>query len=306
VTNSLHYMTSEYEDLHLNPEYEGLIYLADSEYNPPILRPHKHRELEVNLVVRGSVTYVMGTKRYSFDAGMLLWLFPGQRHQLVKRSKEARLFVAVFKPNLVEEACQGERYEWLKNPQIGESEALSTRLGAQAFRSIREAMDGLAEEALDVATLNREAGFGINPNFRFQHQDPDWLNAGLRQLLLLCWRSQGEFKARREEVQMHPAVRKALDLLENEDGETMNREDLASACGISSAYLTRIFHKQVGVTIGQYRNSMKLGRFWRAFHGSSQAGLAEASYTAGFGSYSQFYRVFKDAYGTGPRKLIPD
>jgi hypothetical protein len=46
-------MTSEYEDLHLNPEYEGLIYLADYEYNPPILRPHKHRELEVNLVVRG-------------------------------------------------------------------------------------------------------------------------------------------------------------------------------------------------------------------------------------------------------------
>jgi AraC-like DNA-binding protein len=101
-----------------------------------------------------------------------------------------------------------------------------------------------------------------------------------------------------------PAVLRALDVLEHEDVATRGMDQLATTCGVSTAYLGRISHKQMGVTIGLYRNSMKLGHFWKAYHSRRQSNITEASYAAGFGSYAQFFRVFKDAHGQGPRGFL--
>ena len=46
------------EDLKLNKGYDGFLFFFLSMRNPPVLRPHHHRELELNLVVAGEVTYV--------------------------------------------------------------------------------------------------------------------------------------------------------------------------------------------------------------------------------------------------------
>jgi len=32
--------------------------------------------------------------------------------------------------------------------------------------------------------------------------------------------------------------------------------------------------------------------------------MMEAAFDAGFGSYAQFFRVFQDAYGMGPREML--
>jgi AraC-like DNA-binding protein len=37
---------------------------------------------------------------------------------------------------------------------------------------------------------------------------------------------------------------------------------------------------------------------------SPDAKLTEAAYAAGFGSYSQFYSLFVEAYGKGPREML--
>ena len=37
---------------------------------------------------------------------------------------------------------------------------------------------------------------------------------------------------------------------------------------------------------------------------SGQRTVTEAVYAAGFGSYAQFYKVFTNAYGHGPRNLL--
>jgi AraC-like DNA-binding protein len=97
-------------------------------------------------------------------------------------------------------------------------------------------------------------------------------------------------------------VRKALEWINREtelDGKSM-----LSHCGVSEAYLSRIFHQQVGVPMSRYRNSVRLGRFWEAYRQKKDRNLMEAAYSAGFGSYAQFFRVFREAYGRGPRELL--
>ena len=58
-------------------------------------------ELEVNLVVRGTASYLLGDRRYALTPGTLTWLFPGQDHVLVDESSDHELWWAVFRPALV-------------------------------------------------------------------------------------------------------------------------------------------------------------------------------------------------------------
>lgn len=290
-------------DLKLGPHFDGMIYLAESARNPPLLRPHHHVELEVNLVVRGSISYVVGGRRIIFERGVLLWLFPAQEHQLVDRSPDAQFFVSVFKPALIARSCRSEIYADLRRKNLGVDGVLQTRLAPESFDLIRRTMNSMLEGAPDPNLLNREAGYGEGSNYRYEHGDPDGLNAGLRHLLLLCWRCQRSGKAIESAVALHPAVRKALDLLSSGE-EKPGLGSLARQCGASETHLSRLFARQIGVPLTRYRNSVRLGRFFDLYRGPEQKTITEAMFAAGFGSYAQFHRVFTQFNGSGPRDLL--
>ncbi len=166
------------EDLKLGPKYDGFLYLVESVRNPPKLKSHHHAELELNVVLRGSITYVVAGRRFTFPRRALLWIFPAQEHQLVDRSDDAQCYVAVFKPDLIKRSCRSQAYADLRRKRINCAGLLHTLLNPESFDLIRKLMDSLMQDALDSDILNREAGFGVNPDFSFEHGDPDGLNAG--------------------------------------------------------------------------------------------------------------------------------
>jgi AraC-like DNA-binding protein len=291
------------EDLKLEKLYDGFVFLAESRRNPPKLKSHHHVELEFNLVMRGTITYVVGGRRSTFQARTLLWLFPEQEHQLVDRSDDAQNYVAVFTPSLIARSCRTELYKGLKRKDNEQSGIMSNVLEPGAFDLIRKTIDSLMEGSLDPDILNREGGYGVGSDFRFRHGDPDGLNAGLHHLLLLCWRCQHGGKVSADAVPLHPAVRRALKILSEGDWQ-LDLGRLAKACGSSEAHLSRMFHQQIGVPLSRYRNSLRLSRFWEHYRQPEKATLAEAVYAAGFGSYAQFYKVFTQTYGCGPRSCL--
>lgn len=290
-------------DLKLSPKYDGLLYLAESARNVPTLDSHHHAELELNLVLRGRITYIVGERRFTFTARTLLWLFPEQEHQLVARSSDAQLYVAVFKPSLIASACRGSARAGLKRSRWPGNDVLHTRLAPDGFDLIRRTMDSIMHGSLDPDLLNREAGYGWRSSFAYEHSDPEVLNAGLRYLLLICWRAQQIGRVAGGAVPLHRSVRRAVQLLSDGTLE-MNLGELAHACGASEAYLSRVFRRQIGVTLTEYRNSVRLSRFWEELRQPAEKTVAEAVYAAGFGSYAQFYKIFTRAYGEGPRMCL--
>ena len=299
----LSYIVRLLENLKLDGRYDGLLYLAEATRNLQRIESHHHIELELNLVVQGTITYVINDRRFTFSPRTLLWLFPQQEHQLVARSDDARFYVVVFKPALIRKSCHAVAYEELKHKPRDKDNLLSTLLEPKAFDLISRIMDSLMQGAMDADVLNREAGFGPASDFHFEHHDPDALNAGLHYLLLLCWNFQINGSAVRNAVTLHPAVKRALKLLsEGNTGEDLI--DLAKACGVSKSYLSRVFHRQVGVALNQYRNTLRLSRFFEELRQPGKKTIARAVYAAGFGSYAQFYKVFIQAYGRGPRECL--
>jgi AraC-like DNA-binding protein len=291
------------EDLKLRKGYDGFLYLVESARNPPRLSSHHHRELEVNLVLRGTITYVVGERRFTFTARTLLWLFPEQEHQLVDMSPDAQAYVAVFRSSLVTRSARVQPYAGLRRRRKPQEPVLHTVLEPASFDLIRRMMDALMIGAPDPDLLNREAGFGAKSTFAFAHEDSFGLNAGLHHLLLLCWRCQKAGRVLGDAVLVHPVIRKALRILSNEDWNE-DMASLAGYCAVSEAHLSRLFHRQIGVPLTRYRNSLRLSRFWKHYGDQQTVTLAEAVYAAGFGSYSQFHKVFTQAYGRGPRAYL--
>lgn len=290
-------------DLKLGDPYDGLLFLSDSTRHPQEIHSHHHRELELNVILRGSITYVVNGRRFTFFPRTLLWLFPHQEHQLVDRSADAQLYVAAFKPALVNRSCRSALNRGLKQNSDEHNGVLNTLLDPESFELIRGIMESLMLGALDADLLNKEAGFGPASDFCFEHRDPDALNAGLAYLMLLCWRNQLKGKATHDPIVLHPVIRRALKHL-SEDEKDESLEELAKACGASKSYLSRKFHQQIGVPLNRYRNSLRLSRFFQHYRQADGNTITEAVYAAGFGSYAQFYKVFAQAYGQGPREAL--
>lgn len=96
-------------------------------------------------------------------------------------------------------------------------------------------------------------------------------------------------------------VRKALAVL-NED-PTVAADALAARVAVSPARLTRAFRAELGVSVVEYRNRLRLERFFGLVHRGG-ASLSDAASAAGFGSYAQFHRIFRQHLGVTPRDYL--
>jgi AraC-like DNA-binding protein len=236
-------------------------------------RTHRHAELEVNLVVRGTATYLMSDRRYDLTAGTLTWLFPDQEHVLVNESADHALWWAVFRPSAVARiATSPAARALLERDPVGR---YSRRIDIERVRRLG-ALFGELSEVADV--------------------DDTAFNAGLSYLLASAWRAFLDSSDDVGDLAVHPAVDTVTRLLQA-DPAAGNLTDLARIAGLSPSHLSRLFTTQMGVSISRFRNQQRLDRFMRLYgHGRRTTALA-AAYAAGFGSYAQFHRVFRQETG---------
>jgi AraC-like DNA-binding protein len=262
------------EDLGLRPAAYGRVVRHIASDRRP--RTHRHAELELNLVVRGSASYLLSERRYELTPGTLTWLFPGQDHVLVDESRDHELWWAVFRPGLVVRAATTSQMRpLLNNDPPGQ---FSRRLDAGRARRL----DGLLRE-LHAA----------------EDVDDALLNAGLSYLLLLAWRAFLDTKDVIDGVEVHPAVQTAAHLLRADPGAG-DLTTLAHATGLSPSHLSRLFKAQMGVTISRFRNQQRVRRFELLYGEGRRTTALAAALEAGFGSYAQFYRVFRAETGHRP------
>jgi AraC-like DNA-binding protein len=96
-------------------------------------------------------------------------------------------------------------------------------------------------------------------------------------------------------------VRRVLAALEQDAG--VRGQDLAREFGVSPGHLARIFKTDLGVSLVEYRNRLRLRSFFARVE-QGEANLINAAQAAGFGSYAQFHRVYRQLLGSTPRDLI--
>ncbi len=243
-------------------------------------RPHMHEELEFNLVVSGHASYALPGGRYELGRGSLIWVFPEQSHHLVDFSDKFRMWVLVFNRDCVARRC------------VGDAELLSE--GNPKGNFCRTLLDGDSRELQGLFARLKELETG----------SPNAFNAGLDFALALAWRAFGKASEIAASSELHPAVEKALDILNEGSDGTLKIGDLAKSCGLSASRLSRLFNRQLGVSIPQFRNQIRMRSFHKLMEAPHPPSATEAAIKAGFGSYVQFHRVFKSLSGGTPKILL--
>jgi AraC-like DNA-binding protein len=261
------------EVMPIAPDLDGWAYRADPFDQRRV--PHRHEELEMNLVLRGSGSYLIGARRRDLHANSQIWLFPEQNHVLHDRSRDFEMWVVYYKHSLVERLCRTHESEVLRTREPGR--VLSRHLNV--------------EQTARISALLREIESGSD--------DPPRYNAGVGYSLLLAWH---EFSRAPNVIaghDVHPAVERAAFLIRDQ-AELRGIEELAHHAGLSPSRLSRVFHRQMGVSLVDFWNRQRLDRFLRLYGEGRRLSVTQAALDAGFGSYPQFYRVFRAHVGCGP------
>jgi AraC-like DNA-binding protein len=80
-------------------------------------------------------------------------------------------------------------------------------------------------------------------------------------------------------------------------------KEMATRLDISLSRLARVFKAEMGMSLVEYRNRLRLDRF-TVLVDRGGSNLLDAALTAGFGSYAQFHRVFRALRHITPREYL--
>ncbi len=229
---------------------------------PETRRPrHFHAEPELNLIAAGSGAFGIGDGTISVAAGDLLWWSPGQDHVLLDASPDFDLYVIGLTPDL--------------SARVLGQDNLLAHAGATRI--------GLGQGRLHRLRSLCATSVGIDPIAIERHVGDLWRDAHTFRLTTL---------------DKHAFTRRAIvSLMERPE---LGRDAVALAARAHPTDVSRHFHKDVGLTVTEYRTRLRLLRFIQLAD-AARANLLSAALDAGFGSYSQCHRAFRDTLGCSPR-----
>lgn len=274
------------ERLGLPKSTDGALWHYARALSTGVLKPHTHRELEFNLVTRGTAAYLIQGDKIILTPGLLIWLFPDQLHLLVDQSPDFQMWIGVFNPRLVNRIAKAPDHATLKSLDPGH--VLAKRIDPEPSARIGTL----------CAWYTRAGGPALTP-----------MNAALGLVLAECWHAYQNAHAAPDRHTLHPSVKKCIQqVLESQT--PLKIQALADHSGVAVGTLSRLFKRDTGMSLTTFRNTHRLELFYKLWHTAVPSGpasqpqnLLQTALAAGFGSYPQFHRVFKQLTGKSPNSL---
>ena len=169
---------------------------------------HRHDELEVNLCVSGTASYLVDGRRYPLRRGAQIWLFPEQDHLLLDKSAGFSMWISVYKENLLRRICAD---------------------GAPGNLRGRKAPEGFCRPLVEHQTARLHQ---LHEEIAGTRGDPARFNSGLAYALLAAWAAQTSRDRLTASFDIHPAVDRAARLM-HEGNDEWNLAELARHAGLS-------------------------------------------------------------------------
>lgn len=237
---------------------------------------HRHDEPEFNFITRGTAGYLVDGQRYEVARHTLIWLMPGQDHLLIDESRDFEMWIAVFRMPMLRRLVKAGCPRTITTP----------RLEPPFCHHLTEPH---ASQLADMLTHSHAA-----------KKDAPLFNAWLSTLAMTAWRMHEQAQQSPQGQAVHPCVRQAAELIRQSPQEA-DFQDIAQTCGLSLSRLTRLFKQQMGVAMVHFRQRERLRRFMLLQSQRPSLNMTQAALQAGFGSYPQFHRVFRQIHGCSPQ-----
>ena len=255
-------------------------------WTPTVMaRGDRHNEVEVNLLEKGSLTYLLGGERVTIPAGRLAVFWGGVPHQILAFESEAAYFVLTIPlawflqwrlPNhFVQTILHGQ--------VILEPEKDRLAADRSRFRSWLEDMSVESEECRRISLLEIEAR--------------------LRRLALAVADDaprrcrKGGASLGREHLSR--AEQMACFIAQNYT-QPLAAETIGQQVGLHPNYAMDVFQRAFGTTMLKYLTQYRLSHAQRLL-ATTEDLILDIALDSGFGSLSRFNEAFRQAFGCTPR-----
>lgn len=125
-------------------------------------------------------------------------------------------------------------------------------------------------------------------------------------ILVLCLRNQNKtyLSTGRNNSKVYMNVQRAIEYINrNYDNPLLSNEIVAANIGVSSKYLSQIFHKEMGMPVHKYLTQVRIEAAQKlALLGTMN--VTEISYEVGYLSVHTFSKIFKKVTGMTPSEFL--
>ena len=237
---------------------------------------HRHLEIEANLVIRGSLQYLIGGARVEIATGDLAVFWGSVPHQLVFAAPHSEL-------------C------WLTLP-------LPQFLGWELPTALTQTIlnGAVAKESTDLdrdcalfAAWERDLKSGNHENSRIAGLE---IEARLRRLALSEIQSKTRVKSTSGDIRH---VEKMAAFMAQNYAQNLETAQIAHAAGLNSSYAMTIFKREFGISLGEFLLRTRLSHAQRLL-ATTDRKVLDIAVACCFGSSSRFHAAFKAQCGVSP------
>lgn len=255
----------------------------------PTLMPRsdRHNEIELNLLERGSLTYLLGGRKATIPAGQLALFWAGIPHQIIGFKSKREYFVMTIplvwflQWRLPEAFAKAVLHgELVMEPDA--SRLVSDRI---QFQSWLEDLSAPGEERHRICLLEIEAR--------------------LRRLALTAPVAPAKERQKRAATVLgqgglSKAEQMALFVAQHYS-EPITMETIGRAVGLHPNYAMNVFRQAFGSTLGRYVTEHRLSHAQRLLV-MTQDLVVSIALASGFRSLSRFNEAFRRAFACTPRE----
>lgn len=247
--------------------------------------PHQHERIEINYVRKGSCNMQFQTMDVHFGEGDTMVVYPEAEHFFyVEDKKGCQLVQVEFSIDNL------SVLEFRKDPDENLLFLYSLLQNTHHFlkvpgnKSISDNMVRLVNEL----EHSGDANDSLAKLYFFE-------------LFILLSRN---IKLEKDVILTKPDqyVVKALQYLHNNFLEDPSVEEIASHCAITDRYLRKLFVKQTGIQIVDYKHKLRMQMALELLKDPEQR-LTDIAYRCGYSTQQYFNKVFKDYYGVNPGQM---
>ena len=255
----------------------------------PMRRPDHHNEIEINLLLKGSVTYLLGGRKVRLDAASLNVFWAAIPHQIVEFDKTTEYFVVTIPLAWFLQCKLADRFvqPLLRGEVLQEMLESREPEDQQLFARWEDDLQASDEELRHIVMLEMEAR--------------------LRRMLARLPAKGFEGGAARKGcvTSLHGGelnkVEQIACVIAQRYTEQLTVTEIGRSVGLHPNYAMGLFKKAFGTTLLDYLMHHRISHAQRLL-ATSDDKIVNVAFASGFNSISRFNEAFRRACGCTPRQ----
>ena len=250
----------------------GIFFLRN---NAPTKNPHWHDCYEIEYIVSGRATERINDCEYEAIPRDIFLLTPNDFHQFVDYTENITIVNIMFPEEII----------WEQLLSKLETKAFNMNVFARLEEDESEKVKALVS-VFEKEIEQKKSGYVQN------------VHSIINIIVSIILRER--FKENNVGGQ-YSSVKRAIDYIKNNFQKPLTLVDVAKEVNLEPNYFSSIFSKKLKTTFKSFLNEIRLNNAVKELKNSEKS-ILDICYSSGYGSISNFNRMFKKRYGMSPRE----